>query len=527
MNYKTKVFIYHCLVLFIFSTKLFCKIDDFQQLISELNSAKLDTLSKTIVKQKNADELNRNLISNIIEHNFNGVLQALSQGADSNYQTKEGQTPLHIAATSGKNFAIIKALLTHGGNVSTKDIQQKTPLYYAQKNDPSIFNLLVSFAIKDTTIKKSISPDISLFVADLKYSDTEIKFLDISTEKLLMPSTIHNAPKPRKIWKKVWDYLDSFNLPVWLICDKTFYKKNHDLYALNYFKNKSGYWLPDLPKLAQDNLFNKIAYNAKDIRKTIISDYSGIIMLEHKPISNNLLALFKKKFPQFLIINLSAKNFTTNKITQTRLFSSEKLKRYIPKRQILQKHYYPNLAKKLAATLGTNRFVIKPSCSIKGNGILAPHINNLDSTLKNILQKKHALRSINNNSFYNPPYPLARDYWNYDRNSHFIIENFISSKSINFEGKKYDPTLRIFFALKYDNQKIYLDIFEGFWLLPAKSINDSGNFEDKHMAMYSPYNPIPKTIPITKHKFSLIKGKLKNVLPDLYWNILMLSFLAS
>ena len=62
-----------------------------------------------------------------------GISCLLAYGADPNVTDDKGRTPMHIIAQKGVGKNQMQLLLEHGGDVSRRDVEGKTPLDYAQE----------------------------------------------------------------------------------------------------------------------------------------------------------------------------------------------------------------------------------------------------------------------------------------------------------------------------------------------------------------------------------------------------------
>jgi len=67
----------------------------------------------------NDEKLSLDLIRAVKQNNIEKAQKILSQGADVNFQTQDGATPLEEAANKNYNTEMVKLLLDHGADIST------------------------------------------------------------------------------------------------------------------------------------------------------------------------------------------------------------------------------------------------------------------------------------------------------------------------------------------------------------------------------------------------------------------------
>ena len=120
------------------------------------------------------------------------------------------------------------------------------------------------------------------------------------------------------------------------------------------------------------------------------------------------------------------------------------------------------------------------------NGILIISNNELKKTIKTITKnqtkpdKERKTQTFN----YRPSDTLSWEYWKYDPNDAFLIEEYVPSKQLVLGNEIYDPTMRVIMALTYNNGKININFLPAWQKIPLKSLNSSGNLNEKHISQF-------------------------------------------
>lgn len=352
-----------------------------------------------------------------------------------------------------------------------------------------------------TTLKDSIDnlPDIHHdYKAEISYMFADIKLDAHGSVKILELGQGKNAGGKGhehlygkgEIWKTFWNYLVQFNKPIWFVGPNPHTNfAAYQRFAWETLKNSGGYFEPSLESLEHAVLFKQMSSSYHVLCPSNIDSYSGIIVFRRRDDCSikqlKKLEKFRECHQDFLTLDRVSRPFAAHKALMSVLFKDSYLERYRPKSGLFLKKYYPELAQEIIRAFDCSYFVIKPLNSGKGNGIIMVQADQLDHTLKSILNqengKEEVLRNQDTSHFNHAPksaYTFA--YWKKDKNESFIVEEFVCSKNIYVKNKAYDPTMRILFAVSFDRGKTSFKLLNTYWKLPRKSLHEVGTFTEKH-----------------------------------------------
>ncbi|MBS1987491.1 hypothetical protein JST56_00690 [Candidatus Dependentiae bacterium] len=326
----------------------------------------------------------------------------------------------------------------------------------------------------------SMTPDIAFqnqelkiefCIADIKYNDNALKILEFGGGPRSGFEGYDASFGFGAMWTEFWKYLAQFNRPMW------------------YIKTPIGEpWISFMGAKTFTSLGGRFALNSDEVQHLVsqlssvgpdgtYSNYNGIFLInkrmqEFGPIYDVL----KQKYPSAVFINEIANNFIFNKSKTDRLFRDDELRQYRPQSMVCLKRYDAGLAQKIINTMQCNMFVIKPLNAQYGKGIIFVKKEELDSMLKTILVQ------VKDTKHLRVPLAEAIAYWSEDNNSRFMIEEYIPSKLVELEGKKYDATLRAVFAMHCLNRKITITVLGAYWKLPVYGVDDQFSLNDVHQS---------------------------------------------
>lgn len=382
--------------------------------------------------------------------------------------------------------------------------------------------LIKTNSIIAESINDSLPADITLWVIDLKYNEETLKILEFEDDSTAGFSALNNTHGPGIVWKRLWQYLEQFNLPIWYVGH---YTTQADKVAWNYFRQISGRFAPNLPALMRNRAFQlAVQKNKAPLGKVIrsrIQDYEGIIVLKYYHPTKAMLELFRKKYPQFLIIGLASHAAVQSKPMMDSLFDTPELRAFRPQCYLYPKIYSLTLAQSISKNIPSDLYVIKPVNSGKGNGIIMSTQKNLDNALKKILVDNACPLPPNNNFCYKPHEVQTYEYWQHDRNTHFLVEEFATSKPLYVNNKPYDPTMRIVYLLKHEQGEVTLNYITSYWKKPLKALNEKGTLREKHINKHAPdFNQASGGLEVDPEDLNKVRTTLETLLPTIYTNLL-------
>ena len=298
------------------------------------------------------------------------------------------------------------------------------------------------------------------------------------------------------------------------------YRSNPRTVSWSHFVRQGGNYAPHLTALKQNSFFQKAAQSDSKFNPFDIKTYKGIIIIKRFQPAPEELENFTKNHPDFLILNMATTKYASDKNLTNRLFTTDQLKKFRPKCVVYPREYDPTLAQKIINDLQCNWFVIKPVNAARGNGILMVNKEHLDTKLKQILFAYHNHLPYDNNYSIKSNAPFVNEYWRYDRNSHFLVEEYAESKTILVRDKPYDATMRVIFTLAYDQGQISLTFLDAYWKRPVKALNEQANFREKHLSKHQPNFYESVGLEVSKEDLEAVKKLMRECMPEVYFNML-------
>lgn len=363
-----------------------------------------------------------------------------------------------------------------------------------------------------------IQADISFLIADLKFDGEQIKICEFG-EGPRSRFKGHDALFGKGlIWDRFWSILSEYDMPKWYIenglphnKDNAIYKEmNAEICASKWLTNKSGVF-GGLKQFTTSPVFKAIRNNPHQVYANEFNA-AGLVILRHNDASSHELLSLHHNNPQILVLNTATAPFVNDKFTTDVLFKNdEELEPFRPKALLCRKRYTSHLAVSIKKQIPCDVYVIKPLDAFKGCGVIMVAADDLDATLRNILTNPNALPGEftierNGYSYTDKTY----SYWQTYREPYFIVEELCHSKPLVFEGKPYDPTMRVVFALRYAQEEIKIDYLAAYWKLPLKALNEHGAMTEKFKSVGI------VALPLSDEETELVYKKFDEFMPKLY-----------
>ncbi|MBX9830996.1 hypothetical protein K2X40_03485 [Candidatus Babeliales bacterium] len=382
-------------------------------------------------------------------------------------------------------------------------------------------------------VRNGLKADISFLGLDMKYNDGTLKVCEFVEGKnasaLTSEAMVDGVPTrlTAPYWIFFWHYMSQFDLPVWYVgkdpqkdvtCDHST-TLSEKLYWDDFLR-VGGRYASSITELKKDVVFLECllySQEQREIKEDRFAGYQGLIIYGYRDDRfsehSAAIASFKKKYPQFLVLDAASTPFAASKKRTRELFEGKGLEQFRPRWGLHKKQYNAELASTILKNLKSDYVVIKPLNSGRGNGVIITHREELDETLKTIFgTKRYAFN-------HRPKESSTYDYWKGDKNKFFIAEEFCESKTISVSDQPYDPTMRMFCIMRYDNGMIYTTILPGFWKVPPKSLEEEGTFTEKHKTVPTSNNKL-RGIQILPTDIQDARVLLKKMLPEVYLKML-------
>ena len=350
--------------------------------------------------------------------------------------------------------------------------------------------------------------DITCMITDLKFDGKTIQVLEFGRLEMSRLEGHEQLYGAGKVWKQVWEHLQTFNLPIWYVGEA--FEDDYNIRQFDYLKKIGGSYHRTFATVEKDPKFIKLANKKLDKKPCSIKDYKGIIIDKYH--KGSKLKLLKKQYPGFIIINCRSVDYCANKHKASQLFEMTKQDRYKPAWNTYPAKYTPTLAKEIVKDLQCGTVVIKPLSSSKGKGVIIVEKKNLDATLKKIFTNTSLLRKEED---------VAFNYWADYRRDTFLVECFAQSKTIKVDNLPYDGTMRVVSILTHDKGKVRFKAIGFYWKLPYKSLSEKGTLLEKHKSKIKKERQ--SSAKVSKKDQKKIIRIFKKMMPKLYRKMLELN----
>ncbi|MFH1831303.1 MAG: hypothetical protein ABH827_00730 [bacterium] len=350
--------------------------------------------------------------------------------------------------------------LCHGTN---KNAHKNTKKILTKNKFPGNNNKKVLTLLNQTSEKivdKKLPPSIGFFSADLKYDGKIVKFCEIGNGLYGVPLPAYTIIDGQKellytpYWDLFWHFLAQFNLPILYVGNKA---TNSATLLNKTFGGKLFTNISELETFCEQNFVPTPNFKA-----TKITDHSAILAYAGSRCIEKI-ENFKKKYPNILFVNNFDALYKRQKEKIHGFFNCPELQTLRPRWKAYQALWTPTLAAQIKKELPCKLYVIKPSIGHSAVGVTLVEKEKLDDMLKVLLKNQNYKQAHKKET------PM------------FVVEEFVTSKTIMIDKKTYDPTLRAAFAIYCDDGKIISTFFSCFWKIPPYSLSDNVPLTKKHI----------------------------------------------
>ncbi len=350
------------------------------------------------------------------------------------------------------------------------------------------------------TAKNSYQNDISCCIADIKFDGERIFICEFGEGIESRFKGYDALYGTGSMWRMIWQSLANFNMPLHYI-GTTFLEapKTDKTFAYDTFKHYGR---------TSDTLADFTKYCSS---KKMLSQKHMVIAHSIKQSAQSVYKL-QEPSPDLIIFGKATSKHVRSKQATNRLFVSPFLKQFKPATLEIEKKYSPALAAEIIEAIPSDFYVIKPPCCALGQGVILIPKEELDRTLKLIIDHKKELSPKNS--------PSAYRYWEKDKSASIMVEAFASSKTIMSQGKPFDATLRAVFIISNLNGTIGIQHLGAYWKLPIKSLTETGSFMEKHKSSIS--SSRVSSAPVDVSDYKIVCEQLNLLLPVLYEEMLKL-----
>lgn len=326
-----------------------------------------------------------------------------------------------------------------------------------------------------------ISCDLSFLIADIKYTDGQVKICEFGEGNESRFEGHDFMYGKGTIWSNFWKYIKPFQLPIWYVGPKLYEQaRGHDYsdtqeICYQEFLAAKGRHCVDIAHLEQDSLFRQL-HNHYHRSTHDLSMAQGLFIFRHHDSSSVNFQAIRKLNKSLLIMDSATAPFVNNKYFTNILFNDPELAIFKPKFLLCKKKYDKDLALLIKKALPCQRYVIKPLEEFKGRGIMIIDEKDLDTTLYKILYMNGVARKGEKaHSKYE-----SSGHWKRDRSPYFLVEEYCPSKTVIIDNKSYDPTMRVAFVLTYNNDEIKVHYLGAYWKIPLFSLEDNVKLTKQH-----------------------------------------------
>jgi hypothetical protein len=357
--------------------------------------------------------------------------------------------------------------------------------------------------IKFVEIEKKLKlpPDLSFFFADIKYTGKELKICEFGGMSTggSWPIIINGEQEDVTPWALFWHYLTRFNKPIWYIGNKK-------ISIIQELLRSQGKVFSTLSEFSD---YYDTSCVSKKIKNTKIGNCRGILVMNQRmPYQER--RKFLQEHPEILVVNSNTKRFTGKKYLFELMSKNVAFRDAMPYWGLYKKEYSPMLATQLIQEIPADFYIIKPMAGVLSKGVLMVAKEDLDTYLKLIIDDTEKISAQEYANLV---------YWKEDKGQSFFIQAYAPSKKITYQGKTYDPTMRVIFFLSHDDGLLSINVAAGFWKIPPQPLDAQVALTEKHITR--PFlGRFFTGILVNPKDFNHIKKLLHKMLPPIYLKML-------
>lgn len=356
--------------------------------------------------------------------------------------------------------------------------------------------------------RRSFREEISFCITDMKFNKDmkpEMRILEFGDSARSRFDGYDPLFGKGSMWALFWQHLAQLNMPIWCIDPSSQQDHREEISAKTFFE-----------------VGGKFAKNEKDLlqkirmelgnKKNNLKKYRGVVFMKFRRHSRAVdISFLRRKTPNLIFVSEATSEHVRSKFKTNLLFQDPVINNFRPHCVVCPKEYSPDLAGNIIRDMNRDIYVIKPINSTRSLGVIPVYKQDLDKTLKLILQNTHQIEGSGLGKAYS--------HWMHDKNDVFFVEEYIPSQIMHADGQEYDPTMRIVFVLHHKDRKINVTILDGFWKLPSKPLSADGTLVEKHVSNVYEGGPT-RSLKIGDEEMSIVKKVLPEALKRVYAKIL-------
>lgn len=330
--------------------------------------------------------------------------------------------------------------------------------------------------------KNKCKPDVSFGIADIKYNDGSLKILEFGEGTLSKFEGFDSIYGTGAMLSRIYEFCA---------------KECRQLFVVDHnleFPNKqtaAGY-----PTLLKKHAV--VHYSGDDMlsvpKNNTNAEGAQLLVFQRRRASHKSIQKINAVYPSMRIANAAISPFVNNKQQTDKLFTKE-LRDYRPYTAVVAKRDAQNQVEAILEACPAKYFVLKPIASSRGIGILFAHRDQLELMFKKLFSN-YGLKSIVGKikKIFDPHGTsiLSKSnnvkFWQYNTDTHFIIESCESSKAVTVDNKSYDATLRLSYGLIHKDGYVEAKAIGYYWKLPRLSLDTKGSFTNKKLSHIGPSN---------------------------------------